>query len=442
MALDVPARARRRAGSCAASSGRTRRSTCCRWPTATTSRTRRPTLDDPAARLTVREHAGAPATAMPRSAWRFARRATAGWSPTPRHVHLEGGFAPGRIYDLVYRAVDPPRRRARLAGRARHGGVPALGAGRGRQPVRGRARARLRVRRLAERALPAPPALSRARRGRAGPPGLRRGHAARGGRRGAASSTCASASPRSTRRSRWAACSRSPTRRRRSRHRSARRPARPPGARAGAVPRIIATNTSAEYWRGDASLVHTDVEGRRDVEPAADARVYLFAGTQHTPGALPPPPADPNTGSRGHPPLQRRRLRAAAARGAGQPRPLGARRASSRRRARSRGWPTARRCTRESTAPRFAAIPGVRFPDRTRAARRASTSAPTSSAASPASCRRRSARQYPTLRAGGRCRRQRDAGHPAGRAARRRWRRSRAGTRGIPSRARRATSCR
>jgi hypothetical protein len=67
-------------------------------------------------------------------------------------------------------------------------------------------------------------------------------------------------------------------------------------------PRIFTINTSAEYWRGDGSLVHTDVGGTRDVAPPPYVRQYLFAGTQHTPGTLPPPPADPNTGGRGfHP---------------------------------------------------------------------------------------------------------------------------------------------
>ena len=80
------------------------------------------------------------------------------------------------------------------------------------------------------------------------------------------------------------------------------------------MPKIFAINTSAEYWRGDASLLHTDLAGGRDVEPPADVRIYLFAGTQHTPGALPPPDADPNTGSRGMQRVQRGRLRAAAAR--------------------------------------------------------------------------------------------------------------------------------
>ena len=39
--------------------------------------------------------------------------------------------------------------------------------------------------------------------------------------------------------------------------------------------------------------------GSRDVEPAPDVRAYLFAGTQHMPGTLPPPSEDANTGSRG-----------------------------------------------------------------------------------------------------------------------------------------------
>src|SRR5690606_29822920 len=64
-------------------------------------------------------------------------------------------------------------------------------------------------------------------------------------------------------------------------------------------PRVVLTNSSAEYWRGDASLIHTDPEGARDVEPPPFVRIYALAGTQHTPGALPPLAADPNTGDRG-----------------------------------------------------------------------------------------------------------------------------------------------
>ena len=53
-------------------------------------------------------------------------------------------------------------------------------------------------------------------------------------------------------------------------------------------PKVIYTNSSSEYWRGDGSLVHTDPSGLIDVEHASDfVRVYHFAGTQHGAGTLP-----------------------------------------------------------------------------------------------------------------------------------------------------------
>jgi Alpha/beta hydrolase domain len=49
----------------------------------------------------------------------------------------------------------------------------------------------------------------------------------------------------------------------------------------GGVPKIFTTNTSSEYWRVDCSLIHTDPGGTRDVEPPAEERIYLIAGHQH-----------------------------------------------------------------------------------------------------------------------------------------------------------------
>jgi hypothetical protein len=66
----------------------------------------------------------------------------------------------------------------------------------------------------------------------------------------------------------------------------------------GGVPRIFTVNTSSEYWRSDCSLVHTNMSGTRDVEPPPEVRVYLFAGTQHGPGMLPPTDTAPS-GARG-----------------------------------------------------------------------------------------------------------------------------------------------
>ncbi len=67
----------------------------------------------------------------------------------------------------------------------------------------------------------------------------------------------------------------------------------------GGVPKRITTNTAAEYWRGDCSLIHTDIDGTRDVEPPEDARIYLLASTQHGPGTAPLVDTDANTGARG-----------------------------------------------------------------------------------------------------------------------------------------------
>ena len=56
------------------------------------------------------------------------------------------------------------------------------------------------------------------------------------------------------------------------------------------MPRIISTNTSVEYWGQGraAAMVHTTLDGRRDVELPAHVRIYLLAGTQHGEGAFPP----------------------------------------------------------------------------------------------------------------------------------------------------------
>jgi hypothetical protein len=55
----------------------------------------------------------------------------------------------------------------------------------------------------------------------------------------------------------------------------------------GGVPKVFAVNTAAEYYRGDCSLLHTDIAGMRDVAPPPESRIYLMASTQHGPGSLP-----------------------------------------------------------------------------------------------------------------------------------------------------------
>jgi len=308
---------------------------------------------DPDARLTVRAHAGDEERAVPRGAWRFS---------DATHVTLDGGFEPGKIYDLVYRAQDPPlvglgfaavrdaaaflRRAPAAAGNPCAGTLErayAFGVSQTGRFLRHLLYLGLTRDEEGHEAFDAVvPHVAGARRGefnmRFGQPSLNALHAV--------GSLFPFTDEEQT----------DPVTGARDGLLSRLR-------RRGAVPRIVTINTSAEYWRGDASLVHTDVEGKGDVEPPAGVRVYSFAGTQHLPGSLPPPDADPNTGGRGLQPFNvvdyAPLLRAALVNldrwvGEGVEPPASA-------------FPRLADGTAvspESTAATFAGIPGVRFPDR------------------------------------------------------------------------------
>jgi hypothetical protein len=49
----------------------------------------------------------------------------------------------------------------------------------------------------------------------------------------------------------------------------------------GGVPKIILTNSSWEYWRGDGALVHQDPVTGADLPEDPDTRSYLISGTDH-----------------------------------------------------------------------------------------------------------------------------------------------------------------
>jgi hypothetical protein len=55
-------------------------------------------------------------------------------------------------------------------------------------------------------------------------------------------------------------------------------------------PKVFYTNSSVEYWGGGraAALVHSTPDGRSNLAPPDNVRAYLFAGTQHSPGQFPP----------------------------------------------------------------------------------------------------------------------------------------------------------
>ena len=57
---------------------------------------------------------------------------------------------------------------------------------------------------------------------------------------------------------------------------------------AGVAPKLILSNNSNEYWNSAGSLVHATTDGKRDIPPPADARVYYIAGMQHESASAPP----------------------------------------------------------------------------------------------------------------------------------------------------------
>jgi hypothetical protein len=310
-------------------------------------------LDDPEARLTARDRNAAPAVAIDRRAWRFVDAS---------HVSLDGGFEPGKIYELVYRGENPPLvglgllavrdTAAWLRTATAPDGNPcggtldrayAFGVSQSGRFLRHLLWLGLNEDEAGRRVFDAVvPHVAGARRGefnhRFGQPSL---NATRGVGSLLPFTDAEQTDPVTGERGALLA----------------RLEAR------GTLPKIFTINTSAEYWRGDASLVHTDVAGTRDVDSHPAARIYLFAGTQHTPGALPPPDADPNTGGRGLQPFNvvdyAPLLRAAlvnldrwVSQGV-EPPPSAVPRLADR---------TA--VPAEATAALFVKIPRVRFPDR------------------------------------------------------------------------------
>ncbi|NLT69803.1 MAG: hypothetical protein GXX91_03810 [Verrucomicrobiaceae bacterium] len=53
----------------------------------------------------------------------------------------------------------------------------------------------------------------------------------------------------------------------------------------GGVPKTFFVQTSTEYWSRGASLLHTDVAGKKDLPLDPDTRIYLISGSQHLDGA-------------------------------------------------------------------------------------------------------------------------------------------------------------
>jgi len=70
------------------------------------------------------------------------------------------------------------------------------------------------------------------------------------------------------------------------------------------LPKIFYTNTGYEYWGRAASLIHTTVDAKADLDPLANERIYHLAGGQHFVAPFPPSPSSKLPGAmayRGNP---------------------------------------------------------------------------------------------------------------------------------------------
>lgn len=241
---------------------------------------------DNVVRLTVRDRADAPRRVIPRDRWRFSDDGTA--------VAMESGFEPGQIYEVVYRAKDPPlvglgpaaiRDLISFLKYARHDGGAAAG-------LEGRTKLALgfgisQSGRFLRTFLYY--GFNRDEQGRKVFDGVW-AHVAGGGR--------GSFNHRFAQPSRDAhphmnffyptdifpftdASQEDPSTGRKGGLLERAR-------RHGVVPRIFYTNGSYEYWGRAASLIHTTLDGRADVPPAPGTRIYLLAGTQHGTAEFPP----------------------------------------------------------------------------------------------------------------------------------------------------------
>ncbi len=243
--------------------------------------------DDPHNQLSVRNTPEAKRTLIPRSDWQFAHTVDGKLVASDRHIHLNGGFQPGKIYEYIYAVSDPV--------------VAGLGFA--------------AIRDFAAYAKHAPDALVPAARvygegisqnGRFLRDLLYQGFNADEEGRIALDGVLAhvAGAGRGSFNIRFAQPSRDaqPT--------SSiffptdvfpftdQREIDPVTGNTGGlldqatadkvVPKIFLSNTSYEYWGRAASLIHTTADAKQDTTISKDVRIYYFTGLQHFSGPFPP----------------------------------------------------------------------------------------------------------------------------------------------------------
>ena len=247
--------------------------------------------DDPSNTLSVRDSIEGPRRFIPRNEWRFARASNGAPVADRTRVYLNGGFQPGKIYEVVYKSQDPP--------------VVGVGPAAVRDTI-----SHLKYASAGELSIPAG-AIQRAvafgvsQSGRFLRTYLYYGFNQDERRRKVFDGVMAhvAGAGRGSFNLRFAQASRDghpflnkfyPT----DIFPFADLPQTDPqtGERDGLLarirpefmPKIFYTNSSYEYWGRAASLIHTTIDGRQDAPLADNTRVYMFAGGQHGPAAFPP----------------------------------------------------------------------------------------------------------------------------------------------------------
>ena len=248
-------------------------------------------LEDWESVMTVQDDEDAREHVIPRKQWWFARLEDGRLIPDPCHVHLEGGFQPGKVYQVIYTTTGAPVAGLGLVATrdiASHLRFEAEG-GLEHAYAFGVSQSGRFLRSFLYHGL------NYDESGRAVFDGLMP-HVA-GGKRGEFNQRFAQPSSQATR----SVNSLFPF---------ADSPQTDPDtgltdgllsrlASQGELPKVMNTYTSSEYWAGHGALVHTDIEGTHDLEPPDAVRVYAFAGTQHALGGLPLADTDPVDGYRG-----------------------------------------------------------------------------------------------------------------------------------------------
>jgi hypothetical protein len=237
--------------------------------------------DDAEAKLYVRDGLHSAPSLVARDRWRFALASNGEVRSDPRHLWVEGGIRAGRIYDLVYRAASCPVAGTGLLAvrdlaafvRSDRSDNPLNGSV-DRVLLTGVSQTSRFIRNLLYLGLDVDEHGARAVDGALGlVGGARRGEFNHRGAQPSVQPTpsfghrfpfadVAQVDPRTGRRDglleRIAA--------------------------AGEPPKLIFVDTAAEYWRGDASLAHTNVADGSDVDRAPFVRHYLYAAAQHSSG--------------------------------------------------------------------------------------------------------------------------------------------------------------